>query len=190
MIHAARTSNYTHPCVSSCVPSGANSSCTLCRNPPHHIGELCVSANCRHSRVGRWAKRTHCAYRSAQQSYYWDSLQAAYGRPWNIKKTVFHEINRCINNQNYQKYINCPTQFEFSIAFGFIPLHVLKELHCRCRKSPLTWSPQIFVSIILCYHSNTDQQVCVCGFWDVLALSDCANLSTRKCMKYLNQCGM
>ena len=83
---AAHTRSSTYPCVSSCAPWGASSSCILCRSQPRHIGALYACADCRHSRVGRSEKRTHCAYRSAQQSCYWDSLQAACGRPWNIKK--------------------------------------------------------------------------------------------------------
>jgi len=81
ILGAARMRNSTYPCVSVCAPSGASSWYTLCRSPRRHTGELCAFANCRHSRVRRWGKRTHCAYRSAQQSYYWDSLQAVCGRP-------------------------------------------------------------------------------------------------------------
>lgn len=94
MAKSTLTRPSAHPCVSSCGPSDESSSCTLCRSPRRRTGAPCVVSNCRRSLVGRWAMRTHCAGRSAQQSCCWGLLQAACGTPWEHTCTFFDEETR------------------------------------------------------------------------------------------------
>jgi hypothetical protein len=137
---------FTYPCASFCAPSGVSSWYTLCRSPQRHTGELYVFANCHHSRVRRWGKRTHCAYRSAQQSYYWDSLPAVCGRPCNIRGESSISWKWSMHEQS-TKIWKLLSARRILISFTFIRLHVLKELnfvtfHVKyivIKKSLFTW---------------------------------------------------